>query len=387
MKDVWIEQGKRSINKKKIIILIIISIIVLALIAGIIVYNVNLNFREWVDINILNKEVYQDNVTTVELNDENAKVYAFGNNIGILSKNKFAIYNNNGNKEKTLDLEITNPIFCSSNRYVGIAENSGQKIYVLEDKKISWDKKVEGQISQLHINRNGYVAAVITGTIDKTVVAIYDNTGNNLFNIYLSSTRLADVCISNDNNFLAIAEVDTSGSIIQSKIKVISIVDPKNTEEKVYNGKANSLITNIKYQDNNNLVCMYDDSIHVISNGKDEVLTDYNNQKISFSSIELNNRVTDIKEESSGLFSADSLVTIIDTNNKSEKTYTVNAVTKEVLTYENVIALNLGSQIEFINTDGALLKRYIAKQEITNMVVSSSVAAIVYRDKVAIISL
>lgn len=387
MKDVWIEQGKRKINKKKIAILIIISIIVISFIIGIIVYNVSPEFREWVDVNILNKEVYQDNVTTIELNDDNSKVYAFGSNIGILSKNKFNIYNSSGNKDTTLDIEITNPIFCSSNRYVGIGENNGQKFYILEDKKIAWEKKIEGQISQLHVNKNGYVAAVITGTIDKTVVSVYDNSGNNLFNIYLSSTRLADICISNDNNFLALAEVDTSGSIIQSSIKIISIVDPKNTQEKIYKGNANSLITNIKYQDNNNLICMYDDSIHILNNDKDEVLLDYSNQKISFSSIEANNKVVDVKEQSSGMFSADSLVTIIDTNNKSEKTYTVNAVTKEISTYENVIALNLGSQIEFITTDGWLIKRYFAKQEITNMVVSNSVAGIIYRDKVAIINL
>ena len=157
--------------------------------------------------------------------------------------------------------------------------------------------------------------------------------------------------------------------------------------EKTFAGQANSLIINIKFQDNNKLVCMYDDSVHLIVDDKDEVLVDYNNQKVSFNSVELSNNIVNVQEQSSGLFTADSIVNITNVGNGSTKTYKTDAVTKEIFTYENVIALNLGSEIEFINTDGWLIKRYIAKQEITNTVISNSIAGIVYRDKVEIINL
>ena len=52
-----------------------------------------------------------------------------------------------------------------------------------------------------------------------------------------------------------------------------------------------------------------------------------------------------------------------------------------------MIALNLGTEVEFINTDGWLVKRYIANQEITNIVVSNNIAGIIYRDKIEIIDL
>lgn len=391
MKDFWIEKKEKKINKTKIIVSIILAIIIIIAITLIVLYNTVDDFQNWVDKNILNKEVLQDTATTIELQDENAKVYAFNKNIAVLSKNKFQIYNNFGNKEEELEIEITNPLFSSSNRFVAIGENKGQKLYVIEDKKIAWDTEIEGEISQVHINKNGYVAVVITGTSYKTVIAMFDNNGKALFKTYLSNTRLADVSISNDNKYLALAEVDTSGTIIQSNVKIISIEkaqsDSKNSMEKVYNGQPNSLITNIKYQDNNKLVCMYDNSVHIIVDEKDEVLTDYNNQKISFCSIKLNNNIVDVKEQSSGLFTADSIVNITNISNRVVKTYQTDAVTKEIYSYENVIALNLGSEIEFINTDGWLIKRYIAKQEITNTVISNSVAGIVYRDKVEIINL
>ena len=46
-----------------------------------------------------------------------------------------------------------------------------------------------------------------------------------------------------------------------------------------------------------------------------------------------------------------------------------------------------GTEIEFINTEGWLVKRYIANQEITNVVVSNNMAGIIYRDKIEIINL
>ena len=390
MRDIWddvVEAREKAINKRKLIITILIGIVVFAILTLIILYFSVKDFRNWVDINVLNKEVHQDLATTIELTDEGSKVYAFNNNIGVLSKNQFKIYNSSGRIDTTLDVEITNPLFSSSNRFLAIAEKSGKKIYVVEDKKVLWNTEIEGEISQVHINKNGYVALVITNTSYKTVVSVFDNEGKSLFSKYLATSRLADVCISNDNRLLALAEVDTSGSLIQSNIKIISVADPKKTEEKIFNGEANSLIINIKFQDNNKLVCMYDNSVHVIYGEQDEVLLDNNKQKASFTSIELNNNIISVKEQSTGIFTADSIVNIINTDNGITKEYVINDVTKEINTYENVMALNLGSEIEFINTDGFLIKRYIAKQEITNTVISNSIAGIVYRDKVEIVNL
>lgn len=391
MVDFWNKEKIKKINKKKVIIIALIAIISICIITLCIIYNTSADFREWVDVNILNKEISQDSVATIDIESENSKICAFNKNIGVLNKNKFTIYNSAGSKESTLDVEITNPIFCTSNRYLAIAEKGGQKIYVIEDKKIAWEAQVEGEISQLHINKNGYIAAIISGTSYKTVINLFDNNGKSLFKKYLSSTRLADISISNDNRFLALAEVDTSGTIIQSNIKIISVEkaqsDPENSMVKTYQGAENELIINVKYQNNNRLVCMYDNSIHIIENDADEVLVKYDDQKITATSIELNNNVVNVKEQSSGLFTADSIVTITNTENGNPKTYTADEVTKEIYTFENIIALNLGSEIEFLNTDGWLVKRFISKQEITNVVISNSIAGIVYRDKIEIINL
>ena len=394
MKDIWIDatNKEKKVNKKKIVILTIIIVFIVVAIITIGLYSTNDKAREWIDKNIFRKEVLQDKVATIDLKEnQDSNIYAFNKYIGILNKTKFSIYNSTGSQEKTLDLQISNPIWGSANRFLAIAENKGKKVYLISDKDIAWEAEVEGNISQVHVNKNGYVAVVIVDTSYKTVIKTYNPQGKELFNTYLSSTRAVDVSISNDNKYLAIAEVDTSGTMIQSSIKVISIdkasTDPTNSLENTYKGEENKLITNIKYQNKNKLVCMYTDSIHQIENGEDITLIDNQNKKVIFQSVNLVNRACSIEEKSSGLFTADSLVNIVNIENHEIKQYTASSVTKELYTYGNIIAINLGTEVEFISTDGWLVKRYVANQEITNIVVSDSIAGIIYRDKIEIINL
>lgn len=394
MKDVWIDAEKenKKVNKKKIAILTIIILIVVITIVMFGLYNTNDQARGWIDKNIFRKEIQQDKVATIDLKEsQNSSIYAFNKYIGILNKTKFSIYGNTGNEEKTLDIQISNPIWGSANRFLVVAENKGQKLYLISDKDIAWESEVEGNIAQVHVNKNGYVAVVIVDTSYKTVIKMYSPQGKELFNTYLSSSRAVDVSVSNDNKYLAIAEVDTSGTMIQSNIKVISIdkasTDPTNALENTYKSQENKLITNIKYQNKNKLVCMYTDSIHEIENGEDIILIDNQNKKVIFQSINLTNRACSIEEKSSGLFTADSLVNIVNVENHETKQYTANSITKELYTYGDIIAINLGTEVEFINIDGWLVKRYVANQEITNIVVSDSITGIIYRDKIEIINL
>lgn len=393
MRDFWREEEPKKVNKKKLTISLIIGIILIAIIILTIVYVNNKETRNWIDKNIFRKEKTQNNLPSIEIEEsDNSSIYAFNKYIGILNKNNFDIYDNTGKKENTLTIEVTKPIFCPNNRYLAIAEDKGQKLYLIADKDILWEKNVEGNISQVVVNKNGYVAVTIVDTLYKSTIIMYDNKGEELFKTFFKSTRVVSTSISEDNKYLGIAEIDTSGTMIKSNIKIIPIEEGKNNPENsiksVYNGENNELITNIKYQEKDKLLCMYTDKITVIKADETmETIQEYGNKKISFVSIDLSNASITIEEKSSGIFTADSIVNIINSDNKSTSLYTAESVTKEIYTSNNIIALNLGSQVEFINTSGWLVKRYIAEQEITSVVLSDSVAGIVYRDKIEIINL
>lgn len=392
MRNFWEERKEKKINRKKIIISVITIVVLILLIATTIMYIKDRHMRNWIDKNILQKEKTQNNLQSIEIEEsDNSSIYAFNKYIGILNNNNFDIYDNTGKKENSLTIEIAKPLFNSNNRYLSIAEEKGQKLYLISDNNILWEKSIEGDISQITVNKNGYIAVTIVNTNHKTVIAVYNSKGDHLFNTFISS-RVVATSISEDNKYLAIGEINTSGTMIQSNIKIISIdsakEDPENSVKKIYNGENNDLLTNIKYQDKNKLVCMYTDKITLIKSDETiEILQEYKNKKVSFASIEFSNSSITVEEKSSGIFTADSIVNIVNSDTKSTSSYIAEAVTKEIYTNNNIIALNLGTEIEFINTGGWLVKKYVGGQEVTKIVLSNEIAGIVYRDKIEIINL
>lgn len=394
MRDYWEEPKTKNkkINAKKIILSIFISILVVAIIVIVALYITNNEFRNWIDIEIFRKEISQDGVTTIELDEgEASSVYAFNKYIGILSKNSLSLYDSTGGEEANLEVQITNPLFDSANRFLVIGESNGQKVYLIEDREVIWESEVEGNISKVCVNKNGYVAVIMTGTSYKSEVQVFDPEGNSLFISFLSYTMAVDASISNDNKYLAIAEVDTSGTIIQSNVRITSIekarTDPRNSDENNYKSEQNKLIVNIAYQDKDRIVCMYTDTISIIENGQETVIFDNKDKKITAQSIDLKDNFATIQEESSGIFSANSVINIINVDSKNTQNYIVETSVKEMYTKGDIIALNLGTEVEFINTSGWLVKRYIANQEVSNVTVADNIAGIVYRDKVEIINL
>lgn len=195
--------------------------------------------------------------------------------------------------------------------------------------------------------------------------------------------------ISNDNKYLSIAEINVAGSLIQSNIKIISIekagTDPTNSVIYTYNIESNKLITDIKYQDKNKLLILYDSGIRILYEENVNDVTTFEKNKVTFASVELNNYSIYTMEKTTGLLNTSTQVILKNTSSaEKENLYTASGVIKSLKTCGNNIALNLGSTIEFINTSGWLVKRYISQKEIKDIVIAENVAGIVYQDKVEI---
>lgn len=146
------------------------------------------------------------------------------------------------------------------------------------------------------------------------------------------------------------------------------------------------MIINIKYQEKNNLVCVYDDTIDVINKENKQKVLDIDD-KTSFVSGDLKNRICYIKEEKNGIFDLKSTLNIVNTQNSQTYTYNFEEVAKEMYAKENVIGINIGTEIYFINTNGILIKKYVSKQEITNVILSNNIALVIYKDRIEIVSL
>lgn len=394
MKDFWAEelQNRRKDKIVKIIILVVILLIIVAIMTCIGVYYFNLEFRRWCDENFWKKEILQEETKSIELDgDENTKVYAYEKYICVFRKKTLEFYNKVGTQVGKMELDINEAVFTTAGRYMVICEENGQKFYLICGKEKLFESEIEGNITQIKVSRNGYVSIVISNTSYKSIVDVFDKTGKEVFKTNLVSSRVADVCISQDSKYLAIAEIDLSGILIQSKIQVVSIelAQTKPAEAILYKYEApkDKLIMNIEYQEQNKLICMYNDGIEILQENTSKELAKFDNRQLTFMTIELNNSVVLVEELSTGEYTVDTNTKIFNTRTLKERQYITKNVAKSIDSSGNKIAINFGAELHIIDKNGILLKKYISETEINDIVMTDGLVGIVYKDKIQIINL
>lgn len=390
-KDKKTDFRTKKLNKKRVIKILFIIIFIAVIVCLLFEYKYNEQFREFFDVKILRKEISNENTIQIDLSSKTSPfVYTYYKYITILDKNQLEVYTNSTKPDFNIDVAISNPIYADNNRFLCIAEKSGNKAYLISGQNIVWQKDLEGEITKINLNKNGYVAIITSNSGYKTIITLYNPNGEELFKTYLPTTYAADVEISSDNKHLAIAEIDTSGTTMQTSIRIVSIENAKtNPEEafiKTYDNENKSIITNLKYQDKNKLICMYDDKVVELQDKATEL------QKIEtntlFLDTELNNYIAKVVKQVGGVLKTDYYMYLTNLTTLKESPYKLNGIPKSIHCNSSVIAINYGTEIEIINTGGWLIRRYKSSlQEIKDISLTDSIVAIIYKDKVEIINL
>ena len=377
----------RRLNKKKIILLICIFLIIVLTIILSILYKNNVHVRLFLDEYVFRKNITEN--TLPKISTESSYSFVFNDHIVCLDKNVLTFYNKSANKIDEIDVEISEPLFVANGKFLCIAEKNGSKIYLISGRNIIWQKDIEGQISNLSLNKNGYVAVSISGTTHTTVCKVYDENGTDLFTNYLSESYVIDSAISNDNKFLALAETNFSGIAIQSNIQIISIdkalTNSSDTIQYSYSAPIDDFIINIEYSANNDLVCLYDNHIDIIKDNSVSEVTSFANSNILFADI--NNKLIQIEKRSTGILSSEFELQLIDISTLEQKVYALDKEPKSIEVFGNIVAVNFGTKVLFINNSGWLIKNYTSSQEIQSIILSNDLAGIVYNDKVEILDL
>ena len=384
----------KALNKKKIAITIIVAIIIIIITMFILLYIYNKNFRNWADMHVLMKNVTEGTLSSIDIDvGKSSSIYAYDKYVAILDEAKIRIYNSSAKEVNSIDMSVNNPILKSNGKYLVIGEKGKQKIHLVSGTKSVWDADVEGSITRAAVNENGYVSVVCSGNTYKSIITVFNQSGEKLFKTYIPNNTVIDSAISSDNKYLSFAEIDTTKTMIQSIVKTMSIKDASNSSENsivnTYELPTNSLVVNIKYQGSKNLICMCDNGIQLLSDGNIQELISLSDQdkKYTFAGIDLSNTIYEIEEYSDGISNQNSNITLMNTGTKKYNSYTIEGIAKETSCSDNNIAINLGTEIYFINSRGWLIKKYMANQEIRDVIVSDKIAAIIFRDKVEILIL
>lgn len=387
MKEEKSAKSKETIMK--VFVLVFIATLIIIAIAR---YITDEDFRYNIDTNLLKKEISEENLNTIEIDsDTNPSIFAYDKYIAVLSKNKFSEYTSDGKIAAELDVNISVPLVATNDKYMVLAEKDGQRIYLISGSNILWQNDLEGSISRVNVNKNGYVSVIIKTTIYKSVVVFFNNNGVEIFRSYSSSNYAVCTSVSTNNKYLAIGEVDYSGTIVKSYVKIFSVeltqTDPDNSIIYTYESENGEIITNINYQSKDSAICMFNSYVQKVSLDSNERLYDIIADDI-FVDTNLSEGFVVVDKQSSGFFSYEYELTIKSTTNKTENLYILNSdLPKTINVSGNIMALNLGNEVQIINSNGWLLKKYISGKQISNVVVGDTIVGIVYKNKIEIINL
>lgn len=374
-------------NIKKTVVITIIAILVIAAIVVVGLYIGDSSARNWIDRNILKKDIEQSNLPKIAIEEsKNTKVIAYGSYVALLEENTLTIYNQTGKKVSDITVQVENPKFSTNGDYLLIGDEGNSDLYLIYGESLQWQKEVEGNVSQIYVNKNGAVGVVISGTVYKSIITMYDITGIESFKTYLSTTLATDVVLSEDGKYLSFIEINTSGAAISSKIKTVSVEKAKsNPAEAIihtYDGNKDALFVKIKYK-KEKLVGFSDDSVHVYTNGNDEKILEID-KNISFVDINNEGYVCHIKENSVENFIEFHLLNI---ETKKEIHYNLKNTAKNIYCNEGITGIDLGNEIHFVDTNGWLIKNYKPIKNIKDIVIGKKVVAILYKDSVEILGL
>lgn len=380
------KESKRLKRKFKITLVVMIIAILITIIA---LYMANSDFRKLIDVHILKKEIHENDAIQLKLDvEELSYVNVFNDNVITINGGVLTFYSNKGKEEENLDVILSSPISDTDDKYLVLGDKSGNKLYLINDKNIKWEKEVEGKISKVSVNKNGYVSVISVGNTSESDIAVFNEKGDNIFTYHLASTYAIDSDISRDNKYLAIAEVDYSGVSAKSQVKIISIDNVQKDKTKAivhtYEGEAGDIITDLNYQDKDNAVCLFDSYIINITPEKNEKLYDISSNTL-FADINLNKGYIKIEKESEKIFKSDYRLKISDLDNK-EKLYALEGNVKKLKANNDMMAIISGTTVEFVSDNGWLCKKYIGSKEIKDIYISKNTAAIVYKDRIDIVT-
>ena len=95
-----------------------------------------------------------------------------------------------------------------------------------------------------------------------------------------------------------------------------------------------------------------------------------------------------INKQPSGLFSFEYKLNLKSTVGKKETLYVLDTdLPKSITVTAKYIALNIGNEVQIINKNGQLEKRYIGKEQISSVVAGDNIVGIIYKNRIDIIKL
>lgn len=328
----------------------------------------NINIKEWV-LKIFSKNEINTNeskAVMVEASDEGRSL-----NIGydLSQYTAFCAYkdliikcipdsiiaiNSKGFEEWSKNIDVDKPLVKTNGTSILVADVDGKMIYVFNGSSLKWEKKIEDKIINADISPQGYVTIVHEANGYKGAVSAFDPHGIEMFSRFIASNFVLSSKMAPSGKDFLINEVDISGT------EAISYIEFFNSFEKPTAGiKMDEIMPYVNYMgDGSVLATGTSKIIHIDKAVKEKWEKEYT--KI-YSSIICEGKyiviAADNLDKPSTAGFGNAIINIFNQQGEIISEYIVDDEVKNLEAIGDIIAVNSGREVHFINTRGKLIKK------------------------------
>lgn len=228
------------INKKRLILILIIFAAVLAVV-------------------FTSGEVYNffNSSDMIELSFQKGVSYRLENlkkDILFINNEEMKAINNRGEILWNVFTGISEPAVCVNGDYILITDISGNIAYLYKNNKLVKKFTLSNSIYCAKVNKNGYSVIATAETGYKGMLTVYSPSGKELFKWHSGSGYISDIDISHKNNVI-VSQVLTDESFVTSRILHFNIKKNKETECVKY---ENTLISHVRFYEDNSFIVLSD---------------------------------------------------------------------------------------------------------------------------------
>lgn len=346
-------------------------------------------FREFIDTNILKREVKENSLKEIyeEVNAKN--VFLSNKNIHILTSGELKTYDKNGNFLSSNILSIGNAVCDHIGDYMVLGEKDGRKVFLFEKGKLKWEREIEGNIDNVYINKNGKICVIGKTSIYNSLIVLMDENGNSSLKRYFKSKYISKAGISGNDKFLVMALVDYEKIKILSEIEIMDIEKAANDEEGAIIKKyeKDELILDIDVQDTEETLVKCLKEIYLVNKDEEKKVHDISDET-SFVTIKLNGGFAEVNQIKTNIFKAENELKFYDKyGNNAGVLLLDDNIPKDVIGAGSNVLIEMQQQVIVSSDIGWLKKRYNSKRNIIDVKISEEMIAIIYNDQISIVSI
>lgn len=286
--------------------------------------------------------------------------------------------NKKGEEQWMLQTILNDPMVRTNGTDLLVGDRGGKTLFLINGKTVKWETKLQNNLVDMHLNDRGYIALIHEAQGYKGAVTVMDSQGNEFFTRYIAEKKFpVGAKVSASGKTVAINSIDISDVTVATCIDFGDI----NGQDFISRLRPDVLLASMFFVNNEELLLAGDNFLVCYDKDREEKWSlDYKNSRI-YSVYPVSTKYaavacSDISGESvQG--AAPTEIQILDNEGRKTASYHLDGNVSNMAAEGDMIAVNTGKEVHFINDRGTLVKKYVSKSEVEKVSFFNSQEALV----------